>query len=85
MRINNQDRGMEYGIEKMCHANNGKQKSTNNATKRNTESRKNQRKGNIQVLGNIESEQHQTSRDERKNLKRVSRENEKTTRNQTIQ
>ena len=39
----------------------------------------NQRKRKLQVLGNIGSGHHQTSRDERKNLKRVPQEHKKTT------
>ena len=42
-----------------------------------------QRKGKLQVLSNIRSRHHQTS-GERKNLKRVSQEKEKTTQNQAI-
>ena len=41
-------------------------------------------KRNLQVIENTVNGHHQTSRDE-KNLKRVSQENEKTTRNQTIE
>ena len=40
-----------------------------------------QRRENVQILGNIGSWHHQTSGDERKNLKRASRENEKATQN----
>ena len=38
-------------------------------------------KGNVQILGNIGSQLDQTGKDERKNLKRVSQENEKATQN----
>ena len=53
---------------KMCHANNEKQKTTNNGWNRSNKSRKNQnalRKGNLQMLGNIGSGHHQISGDER--------------------
>ena len=43
------------------------------------------RKGNLQILENIGSGHHQTSEDERKNLKRVHQENEETSENQTIE
>ena len=60
---------------------------TNDSRNRVTKSRKNQntrKNENLHILGNIGSEQHQTSRDERKNWKRLHQENGKTTRNQTI-
>ena len=44
-----------------------------------------QRKGNLHVLGNIGSGHYQTSRNERKNKKRLSQSNEKTSQNQTLQ
>ena len=71
----------------MCHANNEKWKTTIEGSNRTTKSKKNQnarRKGNLQILENIESKYHQTTRDERKieNKKRTSQENEIMTRNQ---
>ena len=42
------------------------------------------KKGKSQILANIGSRHHQTSRDGRKNLKRVSQENKETIQNQTI-
>ena len=48
----------------MCHVNNEKWKTTNEGRNRTTKPRKNQivqRKGNLQILGNIGSRQHQTS------------------------
>ena len=42
-------------------------------------------KGNVQILGNIGSWHHQTSGDERKNLKRVPLENKRATWNQAIE
>ena len=50
----------------------------------NQENQNTRRKGNLQVLGNIRSRHHQTNEVERKNLKRESQENAKTTLNQTI-
>ena len=53
----------------MCHANNEKWKKTNNGRNRTTKSGKNQndqRKGNLQVIGNIGSGHYRTSGDERK-------------------
>ena len=40
IRIYNEDITMEFGIEKMCHANNEKQKTTNDRRNRTTKSRK---------------------------------------------
>ena len=54
----------------MCHANNEKRETTHDGRNRTTKLRKNQdaqRKGNLQILGNIGSGYHQTSGDERKN------------------
>ena len=54
----------------MCHVNNEKQKKTNNGRNKTTKPRKSQnaqRKGNLQVFGNIVSGHHQTGEDERKN------------------
>ena len=59
---------------------------TNYGRNSTTKSRKNQnarKKGNLQILGNIGNGHHQTNRDERKKLKRIPQEKEKTTRNQT--
>ena len=72
----------------MSNADNEKGKRTNNGRNKTGKSRKNQntrRKGNLLVPGNIESGHHQTSGDERKNIKRVSLTNEKTSRNQALQ
>ena len=57
----------------MHHANNEKREKTNNGRNITTKSRKHQntrRKGNLRILGNIESEYRQTSGDERKKLKK---------------
>ena len=57
----------------MCHAYHEKRKTTNDEGNGTTKSRKNQnapRKGNLQILGNIGSGHNQTSRDERKKLKK---------------
>ena len=54
---------------KMYHAHDEKWKKAKNGMNRTAKSRKNQdawRKRNLQVLGNIETGHHQTSRDERK-------------------
>ena len=51
---------------KMCHANNEQRKTTNDGRNRTTESGKNQnaqRKGNLQILGNIGSGHHQRVED----------------------
>ena len=58
VKINNKDIGMEFGIEKLCYANDEKRKTTAGGRNRTTKSRKNRntwKKGNIQVLGNIGS------------------------------
>ena len=81
--INNKNiDGSRNGIwhRKMCHAHNEKRKMTNNRRNRTAKSRKNQntwRKWKLRILGNIRSEHHQTSRDKRKNKKRVPQINEK--------
>ena len=72
----------------MRHVHNEKWKKTNNGRNRTAKSRKNQntwRKGKLQLLGNIGSEHHQTSEDERKNKKRIAQTSEKISRNQTLQ
>ena len=72
----------------MCHANNEKRKNINEGRNGTTESRKSQntrRKGSLQILGNIGSRHHQTVEMKEKIQKRLSPENKKTTRNQTIQ
>ena len=54
----------------MYHAYNEKRKTTKDGRNRSTKSRKNQnaqRKGNLQILGNIGSRHHQISGDEGKN------------------
>ena len=51
----------------MCHANDEKRKETNDRKNRTAKLRKNQnvrKKGNLQVLGNIGSRNHQASGDE---------------------
>ena len=58
VRIYNDDIGMEFGMKKMCHANNEKRKTTNDGINRTTKLRKHQnawRNGNLQILGNIGS------------------------------
>ena len=65
---------------KMCHAYNENWIKRNNRMNRNAKSGKNQniwKKGKLQVLGNIRNGHHQTSRDERKNRKSSSDEQEK--------
>ena len=55
---------------------------TNDERNKTTKSRKNQnarRKGNLKIFRNTGSGHHQTSGDERRNKKRVTQENEKTT------
>ena len=77
---------MEFGIEKKGLANNEKLEFTNDGRNRTTKSRKNRnarRKGNLKILGNIESGYYQTSRDEGKNFL-IPQENKITTRNQNI-
>ena len=73
---------------KLCHANNEKWEMTHDRRNRTAKPRKNQkvrRNWNLRILGNIGRGYHQTSRNERKKLKRVvSQENEKTTRNETM-
>ena len=86
-RIYSLDVGMEFD-RKLCQTHNQKWKKTNNGSNRTNKSRKTRnawRKGNLQVLWNIESGQHQTCEDERKNKKSVSQMNEKTSRNQALQ
>ena len=78
---------MEFGIEKICHANNEKQKKTNNGRNRTASSTKNQnawRKGKLQVLWNIRSGLYPTIRDERSNKKRVPQKYKKTSRNHAL-
>ena len=64
----------------MFHANNEKQKTTNDGRSRTTKSIKNQnaqRKENLEIIGNTGSRHHQTCGDERKNKKKnTSRERE---------
>ena len=69
----------------MRDAINRKQKTTNNGTELpNQKKSEFSEKSELTIYGNIGSGQHQTIENERKTLKRVSHENEKTTRNQTI-
>ena len=68
---------------KMCQANYEKQEISEGIKL--PKARKNQNaqiKGNLQILGNIESGHHQTSGDGKK-WKRIPRENKKTSRHQT--
>ena len=70
----------------MCHAYNEKRETTNDGRNRTTKSRKNQnaqRKGNLQILGNIGSEHNLKCGNERKKFPKIHQVNEKTTRNQT--
>ena len=62
------------------------EKAKKDGKNRSSKSRENQnaqRKGNLQIFGNIGSGHHQTSGDERENLQRIHKDNVKTTRNQT--
>ena len=82
MWIYSQDMGMEFWIEKcaMLIMKIGKRYMTEGIEQ--PKSRKNKNapgKGNVQILGNIGSGHHQVEMKER-----VSQENEKTTRNETI-
>ena len=80
VRIYSEHIEMEFGKRKMSQAHNMKRKMTNDAENKTTKSRKiPRRKGNLQVLGNIGSEHHQTCKDERKKKKRIYQENEITT------
>ena len=54
----------------MRHANNEKRKTTHDGRDGTRKSIKNQRKGNVQILGNIGSRHHQTSVDEKKKIKK---------------
>ena len=66
MRIYNDNRGMEFGKEKcaMLIMKSRKWQITEGIERPNQEKNQNaQRKGNLQVLGNIESGHHQTSGD----------------------
>ena len=84
VRICSQDVGMEFGIEK-CAMLIIKIKSKNGKN-RTVKSRKNQNVLlEITSTWNIGSEYYKTSRDERKNNKRVPQTNEKTCRNQTLE
>ena len=88
LRIYSDDRGMEFGKEKyaMLIMKSGKRHDRRNGTNKLKENQNARRKGNLQILGNIGSEHHQSSGDEKKKkkkIKRVSQENEKTTRNET--
>ena len=65
----------------MCRDIDEKRKTTNDSKNSTIKSRKNQ---NAPKKGNTGSGQNQISRDERKKLKTVPQENEKTTRNQAI-
>ena len=70
---------------KMHHANNENWETTHdgrNGTTKSTKHKNAQRKGNLQLLGNIGSWHDQTSWDEKKKLKKE--ENEKPTRNKNI-
>ena len=73
VRIYSDDIRIAFGIKEMWHANNEKGKTINDGRNRTTKSRKNQntwRKGNLQILGNIERGHHQICGNERKNLKK---------------
>ena len=70
---------------KICQADNENWKKRNSGKNRTTKSGKHYkvlRRGKLQVLENIGSGYHQTSRDEGKNKKRVSQNNEKASQNQ---
>ena len=71
----------------MRDSDNEKWKNKNNGRNRTTKLRKNpnvRRKGKLQVFWNIGSGHNQTSRNGRKNKKRVSQTNENTSPNQTL-
>ena len=73
MRIYSEDIGMEFGIEKYSMLIMKKQKTTNYIRNRTTKSRKTWnawRKGNLQILGDVEIRHDQTCEDERKKLKK---------------
>ena len=68
--IYSQDIGMEFGMEKRAMWIMRRKKWQINRRTRTTKSRRNQkaqRKGNLEILGNIGSRHHQTSRIEIKN------------------
>ena len=84
IRIFSENKAVEFGIKKMCHANNELWEKTNDGRNRTTKSRMNQnawRKGKLQVLENIGNGHHQTSQGEKKkkNLKREFLRNKKST------
>ena len=67
-------------LGKMCHANNEKRETTHDGRNRTTKPRKDQnprRKGNLQILGDIESGHHQTNGVEGKKFKIWSQETRK--------
>ena len=73
---------------KMFHADNEKWEKRNNRRNRTAKSGKDQnagRKRNLQVLENMESGHHQTSREERKNKKKGPLKNKKCSQNQALQ
>ena len=79
-KMYSQDIGMEFGIEKyaMLIMRSGKRQIMEGIEQSNQERIRTFGKRNLQVLGNIGSRHHQTSRGERKNEKRVSERNKKT-------
>ena len=81
--IYSQEIGKEFGIEKcaMLIIKNGKREATEGMSKKNQIA---WRKRKLQILGNIGNRYHQTSRDERKNLKKEAQKNKKTSGNQTL-
>ena len=88
IRISSQEIGMEFGIEKMCHAQNEKWKKTKKLMESKYQIKKESEgleKRKLIVLWNIGSGHHETSGDERKKKeKRVSQTNEKPSRNQAL-
>ena len=86
MSICSQGIGIDFTIEKcaMLRGKSEKYQMTEGKECQNHENQNAWRKGNLQVLGNIGSVNHQTKRHERKNFKRITQEKKKTPRNQTI-
>ena len=71
VRIYSQDIGMEFGIEKCAMLITKSRKRKNDGRNSTTKSRKNQntqKKGNVHILGNIESRHHWTIGDKKKKI-----------------
>ena len=75
-RNNNNNNNDDNMVEKMYHAHNEKWKKTNNGRNKTAKSKKNQnawRKGNLQVIGNIGSEQAEMKEKKKKECLRRTR------------